>query len=333
MAKVKLDKPKKKPAKAAEPVKAKPPTPEQLERRRRNVRLAVNAFALAVVVGGTAIGYRALAGHVAETYAVVERPPALVLTNRPAWMADDIAETLAAELAHALPPRGSTLDRDLLVRVEELAASDPWVQGVNAVRRARVEGRDTVLVDCDYRTPLAIVQSDDGKDFRLVSRDGVLLPPTYTARQARAVVTGRDATTNLRVILGVVVPPPDQVGRVWDAADLRAGLDVAALLHGRPGAGEVTAVDVGNFGQRRLRWTAGPEGRKAAQIRLWTRGGQEVYWGRPPASEDLLIEVPPDRKLDNLDAVARAFAGRAWPLWVDLRDDAVQYLDKPAEGR
>ena len=115
MAKVRLDRSKK--PKPKTHVKVAQLTPEQRERRRRVLSRLVNGLALAVVLGGSCIGYNALAAHVRVTYAVVNRPPAVTLLNRPAWMGDAIAADLAGRVAAALPPRGSTLDHDLLVRV------------------------------------------------------------------------------------------------------------------------------------------------------------------------------------------------------------------------
>ena len=330
MAKVRLDKPKKPKAKAKP--RPQPLTPEQREHRKRVLSLLVNGLALAVVLGGFAIGYNALAAHVRQSYALVNRPPAITLVNRPAWMSDALAGDLAARLADALPRRGSTLDHDLLVSLAGVLDADAWVSRVNRVRRLDVGGRDTIQIDCDYRTPLAIVQWQDGRDttYRLVSRDGALLPPSYTGPAVRAIIDGGDATTNLRVITGVAVAPPVEAGRRWDAPDLLAGLDVAALLNGVTAARGITVIDVSNFAERRIPWSAGPKGMWAAQVVLRTKTNSVVFWGRPPQATDFLIEVPPQTKLANLEAVAEHFHGRPWPEWVDLRaehDDAVQYLD------
>ena len=333
MAKVRLDSPKK--AKPKAKPKVAPLTPEQREHRRKVLSRLVNGLALAVVLGGACIGYNALAGHVAETYAVVERPPAITLVNRPAWMNDALAGDLAAKIADALPQRGSTLDHDLLVRLAGLLDADAWVKRVNRVRRTSVRGRDTLLIDCDYRTPLAIVQWQDGREtsYRLVARDGVLLPPTYAGPAVRAIIDGGDATTNLRVITGVAKPPPAESGGAWDAPDLKAGLDVAALLNGVAAARDITVIDVSNYAERRIRWSAGAKERWAAQVVLRTKIYGVVFWGRPPEASDFLVEVPPQTKLANLEAVAKHFHGRPWPEWVDLRaehDAAVQYLDSAA---
>ena len=252
--------------------------------------------------------------------------------NRPAWMTDAIAADLAGRLAAALPPRGSTLDHDLLVRLGQMLHDDAWVSRVNSVRRLNVTGRDTIRVDCDYRTPLAIVQWDDGREtsYRLVARDGALLPPTYGPQAVRAIINGGDATTNLRVVVGVAKKPPSDAGEKWDAADLKAGLDVAALLNGVAAARDVTVIDVSNFAERRIRWSAGARERWAAQVVLRTKADTVVFWGRPPEANDFLVEVSPQTKLANLQAVAKHFHGRPWPEWVDLRaehNDAVQYLD------
>ena len=180
------------------------------------------------------------------------------------------------------------------------------------------------------------MQWGDGREttYRLIARDGVLLPPTYTGPAVRAIITGGDATTNLRVITGVATPPPGDAGLRWDSPDLAAGLDVAALLNGLAAARDVTVIDVGNFAERRIRWSAGAKERWAAQIVLRTKLNHVVFWGRPPEADDFLVEVSPQTKLANLTAVAKHFHGRPWPAWVDLRAEneaAIQYDATPAE--
>ncbi len=302
--------------------KSKVLTPEQLERRRRWTKRLINAFALIVVIGGFSIGYRALGEHVRERYTVVDRPPALVLVNRPVWMNDRLAGQVAGRLAEALPRQGSTLDHDLLVNLHDILSRDGWIERVNLVRRARVAERDTILVDCDYRTPQAIARWDSGREtsYHLVDRNGVLLPIQYTADEVRAIMDGHDRSTNLRIITGLKREPPRSAGTAWESAHLRAGLEVAALLHGEPAARDVVLIDVANVGVRG----------GAPQVILWTTANTEIRWGQPPGSTDTLVEATPAAKLAHLRTVVEAFGGR-YPAWVDIRFDAVKYL-KPVEA-
>ncbi len=296
--------------------KPKPLTPEQIERRKRWTRRLVHACGVVAVVGAFAIGYRALGEHVRQEYAVVEQPPALVLVNRPIWMNDRLAAEVAGRLARALPARGSTLDRGLLVKLHDILAADAWIERVNGIRRSSIDGRDSILIDCAYRTPLAIARWNNGREtvYQLVAANAVLLPIRYEPAEVQAILDGADRSTNLRVITGLVRPPPGNAGARWDSPQLRAGLDVAALLHDQPAARDISLIDVSNVGSS-----------DAAQVILWTTSKTEIRWGQPPAATDFLVEASPQTKLAHLRTVYETFRGE-YPRWVDLRFDAVKYL-------
>lgn len=309
------------PKKKAKP-KPKVLTPEQLERRRRWAKRLTHAFALVVVVGGFAIGYRALAGHVRERYTIVEGTPALVLVNRPAWMNDRLAAQVAQRLAAITPARSSTLDHDLLVALHDELSRDAWIERVNGIRRADLGGQDSILIDCAYRTPLAIARWDSGREtiYQLVDARGVLLPIRYEAEEVRAIMDGQDRSTNLRVITGLTREPPRAAGARWDSPNLSAGLEVAALLQDEPAARDVVLIDVANVGSR-----------NASQVILWTTSNTEIRWGQPPSSTDTLAEATPTAKLAHLRTVSDAFAGQ-YPQWVDIRFDAVKYLKPTSDA-
>jgi hypothetical protein len=297
-------------------------TPEQLERRRRWTRRLIHAFGLVVVVGGFSIGYRALADHVRDRYTQVDRPPALVLVNRPIWMNDRLAGEVARRLSQVVPGTSSTLDHEILVEVHDLLSRDAWIERVNGVRRVELGGRDTILIDCTYRTPLAIARWDDGRDtiYQLVDARGVLLPIRYEPPEVQAITDGEDRSTNLRIITGLTREPPRAPGARWDSPNLAAGLEVAALLQDEPAARDVVLIDVSNVGSR-----------VGSQVILWTTSDTEIRWGQPPSSTDTLAEATPAAKLQHLRTVSQTFAGQ-YPQWVDIRFDAIKYLKPSADA-
>jgi len=243
-----------------------------------------------------------------------------VLVNRPIWMNDRLAGEVAGRLAKALPAQGSTLDHGLLMELHGILSRDGWIQQVNSLRRDRVAGRDVILIDCAYRTPLAIARWDKGREaiYQLVDGNGVMLPIRYEPDEVRAIMDGDDRSTNLRVITGLVREPPSAPGARWDSPHLRAGLEVAALLQDEPAARDIVLIDVSNVGSR-----------DASQVILWTTADTEIRWGQPPSATDLLVEAAPQAKLQHLRTVAGTFRGN-YPQWIDIRFDAVKYL-KPLE--
>ena len=297
-------------------------TREQLDRRQRWVRRLVNVLGIVAVVGGFGLGYRALAAHVRQNHTIVERPPALVLVNRPSWLNDRLAGEIAARLAKALPAQSSTLDVSLLEKLNEILARDAWIEQVHAIRRTRVGGRDSILIDCAYRMPLAIARFERGRDtvFQLIDANGVLLPIRYEPAEAGAILAGQDRSTNLRIIAGLAGQPP-ATGSRWESRNLKAGLEVAALIHDEAAARDIAMIDVSNVGSP-----------SAPQVILWTTSGTQIRWGQPPGSTDLLVEATPQAKLAHLRTVESTFAGE-YPEWVDIRFDAVKYHKLPSSGQ
>src|SRR5690606_25790604 len=166
----------------------------------------------------------------------VDERPDIILSNRPLWMTDAIALDIARKIARVVPDRSSTLDHKLLVAVHDVLRDDAWIQKVEQVRRVQVNGQDTLVIGCHYRTPQAIVGWEDagGASYRPVAQDSVLLPPTYTWDQVRPILVGQGTGSNLRVLMGILQAPPEKAGQTWIGEDLAAGLDVAALLHELP---------------------------------------------------------------------------------------------------
>lgn len=302
--------------------KAKPLTAAQVEKRRRVLKLVVGGLGIVAAIGVSLIGYSALADHVGTHYTTVEARPAIILRDRPVWMTDIIATEIAQQIAGVVPDRSSTLDHKLLVNIYDVLRNNAWIQKVEQVRRAQVDGQDTLIIHCDYRTPRAIVRWEDasGGSYRLVAQDSVLLPPTYTWNQVRPILVGQGTGSNLRVLVGVLKAPPDRPGETWIGEDLSAGLDLAALLHEVPAARDITIIDVTNVAERARRGQP--------QIVLRTKHDTEIWWGRPPRSNDFLVEPTPQEKLAVLAEAARRFKGE-YPQRIDLRRDGGSFSMAP----
>jgi hypothetical protein len=118
-------------------------------------------------------------------------------------------------------------------------------------------------------------------DYLLVDEQGHRLPGDYTRSQAAAV--------GLPVILGVKAPLPT-IGQLWQGEDLKAGVEVLALLRGQPYKEQVKAVQVRDA-------TGG-----IRPILLTGDSGGMVFWGRAPGQEQPL-EVDTSVKLNRLAAV------------------------------
>ena len=290
--------------------------PEQAARLRR---LGIHAGAVLGVLVAGGVGFAMLRTHVEKRIAFPDRPPTVVLKSRPLWMSDFVAQQVASQVA----PRGthSAFDHDMLVEVTRMLKNNPWIMRVRGVRRVYGKAAgDTLELDCDFRTPAALVKT--GAAYYLIDRGGVRLPEQYAAADVPRVVETASGRTNILIIDGVARPAPKNPGQKWTGDDLRAGLDLAGLLldpANQPFTHEVRKINVDNFGGRR--------DPREAQIVLTTRYGTQIRWGRPIKANDRFIEVDPGRKLDYLKRVYQEY-GRVdanQPFGIDIRYDKITY--------
>jgi cell division septal protein FtsQ len=306
--------------KKPKPVPVKKSTDPEHARQVR--RVAMHVLAALVFMGICGWGLWGLRRHVEKDVVFPDRPPKVVLLNRPPWMSDFLAEQIVA----AVRPMGthSSFDHRVLVDINSMLRTNPWIKQVRQVRRAydRKPG-DTIEIDCDYRAPIALVHWRDY--YWLVDGDGVKLPEQFTADQLPRIVMGANRKLNIRVISGVRQPPVES-GERWPGDDLSAGLDLVKLLHGQPYAEEIVRVDVSNYGAR--------ESMKRAQLTLITRYDSEIRWGRPINSRDFFIEVSPSQKLAYLRDVYQQFHRvDGNHAWIDIRFDKITCPSGPETAR
>lgn len=261
-------------------------------------------------------------GYVDKTVARSAEPPKVVIKDRPAWMSDFLAD----QICDAARPPGahSALNRDLLKNVKILLQdnmrTNAWIREIHQLKL--VYGQrpgDTLVLDCDFRAPIALVHSQD--KYYLVDGEGIVLPEPYTSDQISKVVFGRDGRLNIRVVDGVRAERPTIFGQQWSGDDIAAALGMVKTLYGRPYTEEIIKVDVSNF--------AGRESKRDAQIVLYTRRNTQIRWGLPVDSTDL-SEVPASEKLRNLEQIYNQYRRvDAHQPWIDVRIDRVR---KPAEN-
>ena len=303
---------------APRPAVAEPPS----ALRRFLLRATLHLTIAATLTGGLA--YAAMTGRRAiERADAVDAPPLTVeMLNRPGWMSDG----LTRQIAGAVPRlAASPFDQSVLKTAYDRLAANPWVRQVHGVRRKFGQSPgDTLVIDCDYRAPAALVRW--GRYYWLVDNDGVKLPDPFTAADLPQATVGHDGRTSLRTVTGINLPPPES-GRKWPGADVAAALDTAKLLYGKPYLDDVTEDRPDQL--RRADRPVAAAGGAGDQTR-----GTQVWWGRPPSpgDRDYYVEVSVARKLATLAAVVKQYgrvdAGRAW---LDVRfDTGLLPADDPA---
>jgi hypothetical protein len=270
----------------------RPLSPEQARFRRR---IILNVLALLALGAGGAVGYRFVKRYVAQKLTFPVDAPKVVLKNRPVWMSDFLAEQIIASVR---PATGlSAFDQQMLIDTYDLLKHNPWVKDVRQVRRAYGQKPgDTIEIDCGYRAPIALVRYGDV--YALVDAEGTKLPELFNASQVPSIMFGQDGRMNIRVIEGVVRPPPDP-GRRWISGDLTAGLEMVQLLNGKPYAEQIQIVRVNNF--------EGRLDKKEAELVLVTREHTEVRWGRAPGANGAFAEMPWHVKLKYMEQIVEKY--------------------------
>jgi len=277
-------------------------------------KLVVMATLVATAIALTALGLRQMYRFVDRRVVFPQKPPQLIMVDRPAWMSDSLAD----QIIKTAKPLGlhSVFDHQLLVDTTTSLQSCPWVKKVNAVRRLYEQTPgDTLQIDCDYRIPTALVKWADV--YWLVDNEGFMLPASYSRQQLDRITMASDGKVNLRIVEGIAHAPMVP-GELWPGDDLATGLDMARILANREYTEQITTIDVSNY--------AGRLDPRDSQVVLLTRFDTQIRWGRPPGSKDAFVDVPVAQKLLALQMMFNQYHRvDANQPWVDISFDQVRY--------
>ncbi|HWE01524.1 MAG TPA: hypothetical protein VG326_03875 [Tepidisphaeraceae bacterium] len=284
-------------------------------------RVCFHGIIACLFFGSLAAAFYYTKQYVEREVVMATEPATIVIKNKPRWMSDFLVRRIAATAR----PAGlhSAFDRQVLVRTRKALQANPWVEKVYDVRRAFGEKPgDTIEIDCEYRTPVALVKW--GACYWLVDRNGYKLPEQYEPRDVPKIVTVNDGIVDIRIIDGVRRPPPE-TGKKWSGEDVAAGLEMIALLADKPYAQDILKVNVAHFGNAR-----------EPHVVLITKFGTEIRWGRTPSESDKdpFIEVSAATKLDYLKKIYSQY-GRVdggQPGGIDIRFDRVTYPSAEPAG-
>src|SRR5205823_4107630 len=103
-----------------------------------------------IVLGGLGVGFFYVKRYVVKDVIATKDPPIVILKNRPVWMSDFLADTIAMSVRPDTAK--SPMDQQVLVDAAQALNANPWIRKVNQLRRvyAHAPG-DTIEVDCEYR--------------------------------------------------------------------------------------------------------------------------------------------------------------------------------------
>lgn len=295
------------------------PRPKSSSSKQNRGTGAIRRFTLRALFTGAFLGSVGYAFHTLQEYvehrhAFPQKQLGIIIKDRPTWMSD----ALALQIANSIRPAGlhSAMDHQVLRDVTDVLLHNPWVRNVKQVRRVfnKAPG-DAIEVDCEYRTPVALVHCYN--QFVLVDEEGHKLPEKYPANQPPPIMFDAQGHMNIRIIEGVHALPPYLDGQKWSGDDLRAGLQIARLLHGKTYTEEIHRINVSNF--------AGRRNPRDSQITLVTKHKTEIRWGEP-LDVAFHVEKSPAEKLQRLASLHQRY-GRVdgGYSWLDIRLDKVLY--------
>ncbi|MFO0903050.1 MAG: hypothetical protein U0939_08630 [Pirellulales bacterium] len=227
-----------------------------------------SAFLILLVIfaGGFGYAWQRWGGLVRNHPRYVVGPDQLVVTPRPEWVKADVeSEVLRDGGLSSL----TLLDPQVTVKVARAFSLHCWV---SEVRRVRKEYPSRLVVELEYRKPVAMVEVTTNGQRGLLPVDGkgVLLPPQdFSADQTADYV---------RIAVGETLPAGSP-GTAWGDPEVAGAAAIAAALGNTWRAASVY----------RIASLPAPEtsrGRMVEpQFALLTRDGVQIVWGHAPGHE------------------------------------------------
>jgi hypothetical protein len=202
------------------------------------------------------------------------------ITPPPHWVPHDLSAQVARQAG--LPAELSLLDTDVARRVASAFERHPWVKGPVRVSTS-VPAR--MRVDLEYREPVAMVrvaQAGKGGLFP-IDADATLLPSADFAPAEIA---------KYPVIENVSTPPTGAAGSVWKEGAVLGAARLAVELKPHWEQFGFQSILVPATSDRKLAWDD-------FTLKLRTRGGSRVIWGRPPGAKHP-GELPTDKKIERI---------------------------------
>ena len=179
-----------------------------------------------------------------------------VVPSPPEWVSEHFLSRVTASATW--PVEGtSVFEPDLVSRVAESFAQQPWVARVVRVERRIPAG---VVVRLEYRQPVAWIETTG--ESVAVDVTGVRLP----GEDLQGEEWGK-----LPVVQGVTSEPPATDAVAWEDRGVVAGARLAAALEAHWEPFDLESIVVKPDQDR-------------VMLELVTRGGSRVVWGRPPGT-------------------------------------------------
>jgi hypothetical protein len=208
------------------------------------------------------------------------RPPAdaAPITTQ-TWVPTSIQDELMAVAHTAVESASDPFSQKGLRRVAEDLEKSGWFESIDAVTRRRDrDGVACIHITATWRIPAAVVRMGD-HDFLVSWKGGSPKVVLLNAQQQPELTAGMPTH-----------------GQTWPGVDVRAALELLAVIESRPWAAQIRAIDLSQYFAKR-------------QLALVTTRNSRIIWGGGP-SDTIPGEVASDIKLARIEALAARFEGR-----------------------
>ncbi len=198
------------------------------------------------------------------------------ITPPPDWVPQNLAEQVIRNAQ--LPDELMLLDSTIVSRVAEAFQRHPWIKGKVRIRTS-IPAR--MIVDVEYREPVALVQTKGGS-FP-IDGDAVVLPSRdFSPADVKS----------YPVVEGISSLPQGAAGTAWQDPGVLGAARLAVYLKPFWKQFGFLSIKSGSSPSSKAAWDE-------LSFQLSTVGGSRVIWGRPPESRHP-GELPAEKKLERI---------------------------------
>jgi hypothetical protein len=224
------------------------------------------------------------------------------LTQQPPWIRSNLKENV---VTGSSLDDSTLLDGDVVQKVRDAFAVDPWVEKVVKIQKSA----DSIDVTVEYRKPVAMVEFG-GKHLLPVDRNGIVLDGReFKSEQVRDF---------LRISVRDPVNGQILTGKPWPDSRVIAGAKIAALW-------ETKWQDAGLF--RIVNQSNPPrnDNNQTGLFQIWTEKNSKLVWGNEPGRE-VDGEATTDKKIKAilLDVQQNGSLDSRSKQMLDVRSGVVQ---------
>ncbi len=269
-------------------------------------QLAVRIGFFALLAVGIVMFFNMCEGYVQSISQKRDLSLTVELKNPPDWLSPELNRDIC--LATGINRDDFLLDKSLTSQWRNNLAQNPWIKNVNNIHK-RFDGR--VVLDCDIRRPLAIIENQ-GRNF-YIDVEGMVMP--YQPTNGHLVRLRGHQSESLKP--GESIHTPELIAGI-EVLQLILQVDENLPMGDRLWT-ELAILDVSNF--------QGRQDALRSQLTLYTKGNTEVRWGAPVGNYIAFKEASDKLKLTTLYREFKQTGSLDHYQYVELRNHRKEKAD------